>query len=380
MRPDERKLHRLPTLEAKKATFEKCVFCPKLCRSACPVSNAEPRETLTPWGKMSMAYFVANGSVATAKEFAAPAWACTGCFGCREQCDHRNDVTGSLYAARSALASTGMAPPAARRVLARFSEVSAALAGLTGRLGSLDEVRENAENTVLIGCAYARHAENEAADAVRVAARLSRGHVSLTSTCCGAPLLHAGDEMRFREQGERFRKAVAKSKKVLVVDAGCAATIRIHLANAGVPMDVPVEHLVEAAGRELARLEKVNTDVFGPSPLRWHDPCHLGRGLGLYEEPRAILERAIGEAPAEFDRARSEARCSGAGGLLPATMPDVAAGIATTRASEHTSLGGGTIVTACASSLRSFRKRGVPAVDLATVLAYALGAEPGKQS
>ena len=102
-RPDDRPLKRLPQLEPRKATFERCVFCPKLCRSACPVSNAEPRETVTPWGKMSMSYFVANESVPLEAAYAKPAWACTGCFGCREHCDHKNDVTGTLFAARSAM-------------------------------------------------------------------------------------------------------------------------------------------------------------------------------------------------------------------------------------------------------------------------------------
>jgi hypothetical protein len=51
-------------LETRRDELEKCVFCPKLSRSACPGSNAEPRETLTRWGKMSMAYFLANGDVA----------------------------------------------------------------------------------------------------------------------------------------------------------------------------------------------------------------------------------------------------------------------------------------------------------------------------
>ena len=116
-RPDDRPLKRLPQLEARKSELERCVFCPKLCRTACPVSNAEPRETLTPWGKMSMAYFVANESVALAPSFADPAWACTGCFGCREHCDHKNDVTGTLFDARSALVESGVAPASAKRVI-----------------------------------------------------------------------------------------------------------------------------------------------------------------------------------------------------------------------------------------------------------------------
>src|SRR6516164_3523561 len=99
----------LPILEPRRAALEKCVFCPKLCRSACPVSNAEPRETITPWGKMSSAYYVANESVPASRSHAAPAWACTGCFACRESCDHKNDVTGTLLAARAALAAVGTA-------------------------------------------------------------------------------------------------------------------------------------------------------------------------------------------------------------------------------------------------------------------------------
>src|SRR5438552_11655851 len=101
-RPDDRPLRRLPTLEARKAILEKCVFCPKLCRSACPVSNAEPRETITPWGKMSSAWYVASEAVAAEPAHAAPAWACTGCFACRESCDHKNDVAGTLLDARAA--------------------------------------------------------------------------------------------------------------------------------------------------------------------------------------------------------------------------------------------------------------------------------------
>src|SRR6476620_8923885 len=115
-RPDDRPLRRLPALEPRKSTLERCVFCPKLCRTACPVSNAEPRETLTARGKMSMAYFVANESVALALSFADPAGACAGCFGCREHCDHKNDVTVTLLDTRSALVEKGVAPPGALRV------------------------------------------------------------------------------------------------------------------------------------------------------------------------------------------------------------------------------------------------------------------------
>src|SRR5689334_22626675 len=108
-RPDTRPMRKLPTLEARRSTFEKCVFCPKLCRSACPVSNAEPRETITPWGKMSMSYFAAHGDVPLDTSHAAPAWGCTGCHACKHACDHENEVAPTLIESRAALAAAGVA-------------------------------------------------------------------------------------------------------------------------------------------------------------------------------------------------------------------------------------------------------------------------------
>src|SRR5688572_27451954 len=94
----------LPLLEARRKELETCVFCPKLCRASCPVSNAEPKETLIPWGKMSLAYFLANGSVPLATGVSEPSWACTGCLACQKTaCEHHNPVAATLLDARSEL-------------------------------------------------------------------------------------------------------------------------------------------------------------------------------------------------------------------------------------------------------------------------------------
>jgi Fe-S oxidoreductase len=372
-RPDDRPLTRLPQLQERKTILERCVFCPKLCRTACPVSNAEPRETLTPWGKMSMAYFAANGSVALAPSFAEPAWACTGCFGCREHCDHKNDVTGTLLETRSALVEKGVAPASARRVIDRFADQSAVLGKSARELSVLPEVDERASTALLLGCGYARSAPEESRDAVKATAKLVGGKVSVVDVCCGAPLLYAGDKKGFIEQGRKLAKALEQKERLVVIDAGCASTIRVHHAQAGTGMIVPVEHFAERAARELGRMKQV--PGLGDGPVRYHDPCQLGRGLGVYEQPRALLAIALGRAPEEFDRNRNDARCSGAGGLLPVTMPEVSRTIAEQRIGEHEANGGGTVVTACASSLRTFRKQGAKAVDLVTVVARALGVE-----
>jgi len=346
-RPTGRPLRRLPQLEPRKATLERCVFCPKLCRSACPVSNAEPRETLTPWGKMSLTYFVATESVPLEPAFARPAWACTGCYGCREHCDHKNDVAGTLLEARSALKHE--APPAAQRVLERFA--SAALARFAEASPATDGPH------VLVGCEHARRG-TAGRDALEVVSRLEGGAKAI-GECCGAPLLFAGDAERFAGQGRRFVQA-ARGGKVVAVDAGCAATARLH--------GVEVEHVSELLARHVASLGRIPRR----GPVRWHDPCQLGRGLGVYDAPRNVLSRLLGRPPDEFERRREDARCSGAGGLLPMTMPETARAIARKRLDDHERSGGGLVVTGCASSARAFAKAGAVVVDLVTLAREAL--------
>jgi Fe-S oxidoreductase len=379
----------LPTLEKQRAALEKCVFCPKLCRSACPVSNAEPRETITPWGKMSMAYFAAHGDVPADTSHAAPAWACTGCGACRQACDHKNDVATTLLDARAALLSAGVAPEAAARIAegferhreeARDAVRALAAAGVRAPGGArapdgvrAATVRERPTGTaLLVGCAYVRGAPEEARDAVFVAAALAGGEVSLVDECCGLPLLLAGAADAFARHAAGVARSLAGASSVLVADAGCAHALRVRYPAAGAPVAPRVQHIVERAAEKLGDLP---AGAPGGGRLRWHDPCQLGRGLGVYDAPRAVLARTAGRAPDEFFGCRDYAACSGGGGLLPATMPETAAGIAGARIAEHEAAGGGRVVTGCASSLASLRRaaKGRYEVDdIVTHLARAL--------
>jgi len=362
-------MHKLPLLEPARKALETCVFCPKLCRSACPVSNAAPRETLTPWGKMSMAYFVAQGDVAAAPSFAAPAWACTACGACQKACDHRNDVATTLLKARSGLLDLGIAPASASRAARRFPAHRAATASAVRELKTYAGVDPRSRTALLVGCSYVRAAPREA----RVAAvGLCDGPVALVEACCGLPLLYAGDERGFARQALALATETADRKTLLVADAGCAHALRVRYPAATATLSPTVELLVERAARDLGRLRPVGPWV-SEERVRYHDPCLLGRGLGVYEAPRAVLTRALGRAPEEFHARREKAHCSGAGGLLPTTMPDTARAIARTRLGEHAEEGGGSVVTACASSLLAFRRGAkCETLDVVSFLARAV--------
>ena len=99
--------------------LELCEFCPKMCRFACPVSEATSREAFSPWGKVSLAALSGRAPDASA---ALAFGACTGCLRCQTYCAHGNDVPALLYAARAGAVRAGSAPGEWAEVARRMSQ------------------------------------------------------------------------------------------------------------------------------------------------------------------------------------------------------------------------------------------------------------------
>jgi Fe-S oxidoreductase len=352
---------RLPLLPSAKKALETCGYCPKLCRSTCPVSNVEAREALIPWAKMSSAWLVARGDSKGDAATAQTSWGCSGCHACTGFCEHQNPVADTLYAARAAYRDAGVAPEAVleseRRHGLRAAEAGATLAELAREPG----VRSDAKVALLVGCAYLRKARPEARAIVRSVAALA-GPVRLVPGCCGAPLLHAGDRDGFDAARARITEAVRGARRFVVGDPGCALLLR----------EIRAQPFVRLAAEHASQLSRVAGFGDG-APVRFHDPCALGRGLSEYEAPRVVLSRALGRNADEFAAQREKAECSGGGALLPVSMPETSGRIADLRLAAHEEHGGGSLVTACASSLRLFRAQGTAAMDIASVVEASLG-------
>ena len=123
--------------------------------------------------------------------------------------------------------------------------------------------------------------------------------------CCGRPMLTAG-------RTEEAAAIVRKNEK-LILDSGadtlvvsCPICYRMFTENYDLP-GVRVVHyavffdeLVKAGKLKLAK-----SDIF----YVYHDPCELGRGCGIYDEPRRLIGQAayISEAP----KNRKESVCCG---------------------------------------------------------------------
>lgn len=351
--------HGLPLLAQRPDPLSKCAYCPKLCRATCVVSEAEPREALTPWGKMTSAWEAERAGSADA-ERAEVAWGCTGCFRCREACDHRNPVTSTLNDARADYVAAGSAPARVVALIARAPQLAAEQRAAVARLRGEPGVRASASHALLLGCRYARVLPDEARAAIRLASSLV-GSVRLLSGCCGAWHRAAGAKAEADAARAELAAELGEGGRLLVLEPRCALELEALAPTT----------LVALAARRPERFGPVP----GAAPVRYHDSCALGRGLGQYDEPRRLLARVTGRAPLELQTTREHSRCSGAGGILPVSMPEISKAAARRLADEHAALGGGSLVTSCASSLTRLRAAGVAAVDLVTLLERGLVAD-----
>lgn len=345
----------MPLLAERQDELSKCAFCPKLCRATCVVSEVEPREALIPQSKMTSAFDATRGGVFDAEQ-AELAWGCSNCFRCREACDHRNPVTETLNDARADYVALGQAPASVLALLEREGELEAEHVAAVRDLSDTAGVEADAPTALLLGCRYARVFPEEARAAVRLAARLS-GPVRLLSGCCGAWQRAAGAPAAANAARARLAGSL-QGARLLVSDPRCALELS----------ELSPTTLVELAARQPQRFRPGSK----AANVRYHDSCALGRGLGLYDEPRVLLARVTGGAVLELTTEREHARCSGGGGVLPVSMPQVAKAAGQRLAAEHERLGGGKIVTGCASSLSQLRRAGADALDLVSLLEAGL--------
>lgn len=165
--------------------------------------------------------------------------------------------------------------------------------------------------------------------------------------CCGYVALISGLS-EFEEIGAATAERLRTSGAKLVVTpcAGCYKTLSHHYPEHGIEHGLEVLHLVEY----LAKLVKDGDIEFKKSfdqKVAYHDPCDIGRHLGIYDPPREVLRAVPGLELVEFPTNRNMASCCGGGGALKMVDLDLSKDIAYRRILEAISVGADVVVSAC---------------------------------
>jgi heterodisulfide reductase subunit D len=148
----------------------------------------------------------------------------------------------------------------------------------------------------------------------------------------------------FKDLAEKNLK-VFKDHSVSKIITHCPACFMIFKKEypkaLGKKWDIEVEHATEI----LARMKNIKGSRGGET-VTFHDPCHLGREMGIFEEPRKVL-RDLGCEIKEMELCGNQSFCCGGGGGVQSNEPNVASRIAKDRIAMAKKTGAKTLVTPC---------------------------------
>jgi heterodisulfide reductase subunit D len=133
-------------------------------------------------------------------------------------------------------------------------------------------------------------------------------------SCTGDPARRAGNEMLYQMQALQNISILDgyNVKKILTICPHCYNIFKNEYPDLGGQYEV--QHYVQFLHQQIEseKLE-LSMEILGEERITYHDPCYLGRGNGIYAEPRHIL-RKLSPDICEPDRNRSFSFCCGAGG------------------------------------------------------------------
>ena len=160
--------------------------------------------------------------------------------------------------------------------------------------------------------------------------------------CCGRPLKLSGESDSAQKMID-YNKSLFYKHNITTLVTSCPICLRIF--NEEYKLDgIEVLHHSEYILR-LIEQGRLHVNYSTEHTFTYHDPCELGRGSGIYNEPRAVIE-AIGTL-LEPSHSRKNALCCGSSLANTAINDSQQLTIARNVAEDLDNTGAETIVTAC---------------------------------
>jgi Fe-S oxidoreductase len=290
-------------------------------------------------------------------------WSCTTCAACSSICPVGIDIYEKIVELRRGRVEAGSVPDAAEQLFESVAEKSNPFGrsnadrlvwsqGLNVPVAAADE---RIELLYWIGCAGSFDPDGQAVarSMIKVLNHLKVNYrvLGCRERCTGDPARRLGEEGLFREQAtanlETFRQHGVR--KILTHCPHCWNTFRHEypaLEGSAGRGGWTVQHHTEFLA-EMIAAGKLQPPRLADERITFHDPCYLGRGCGVTEPPRDILQRLSPLPLVEMPRNRQQSFCCGAGG--GAMWVDVPGRdrVEHLRAKEATATGASVVATGC---------------------------------
>ena len=288
---------------------------------------------------------------------------CTLCGRCMSVCPVEFDLVNLWKAARETTFMEGCSPDSVK-------EVSKQIRKHKNLYGLPNDTREDwidyesanvprkdkAQTIYFVGCvtSYSGRLGEVAKSVSSILNHLGEDWTILGGNewCCGAPLDFSGATPGLEEIARHNVEAIENmnAKQVIFNCPGCYRAFKEKYPSIlGRQLKFQSIHLVEYLNSKLED-ERLKPKSRFTGIVTYHDPCELGRLVGMYDEPRAIIAK-YAENIAELPENRSAGRCCGTGGVMKAVVPDLANKVGVTRIRQVKDAKAELLLSACPACL-----------------------------
>ncbi|MFH1136334.1 MAG: FAD-linked oxidase C-terminal domain-containing protein [Pseudomonadota bacterium] len=341
-----------------------CIQC-GFCHAGCPTYAQTKLESLNARGRTALAYYMMTDQIPPSADLAKRLYQCMLCLNCKFTCPAGVDLSTIVHAARERLVEKGFLPEVHRRLLDGIAQFGNPFSEPREKrvevFPKTFNKKEEAETLLFLGCVSSYQDLKIVPSMMKIAAAAGEDFTALgeDEVCCGYLFYLVGDMPGFAKCREEATRRIKKTKARTLVTtcAGCYKTIHDLYPKYGAGLEgVRVIHAIEYMDEQIkAGRLKFKTD---DKPLRaaYHDPCDIGRHMGMYEPPREVLKALPGVELVEFPLNRNLAKCCGGGGGVKAFDNPLSGDIAYERVLQAAGVNAEAIVSACPSCKNSLNQ------------------------
>jgi Fe-S oxidoreductase len=332
----------------------------------CPLYTKDPSYTASLGGITYVARALLDGKLSYDDPAVAEiAYTCTACGACDKNCYvlgcNRIDVRPSdvVRLLRSELVRKGMV---------KNPEIYGVLARVVNGSGYLDEgpdiklpagLEDEQSNTVLFAeCLHTASQKQQYQAAFSLLNKMGETVSAFSEKgCCGSSLYDLGlmDRLTSLVKANWEKMKGLRGREWLFLNPHCQEfVVKRYGEFLADYKPLKARHISQKllTGFKAGRLKSKRLSALNVS---YHDPCYLGRGLGIFAEPREVLAELKGVKLIEMGRNRANSFCCGAR-ALGNYYPNMSEATAKERVQEFQETGADVLVTACQYCKDRFQK------------------------
>ena len=354
-----------------------------MCRHACPVFLATKIDANTPRGHALLISKIDENMLDWSEDIIDKVYQCSLCSLCKELCEFHWEEDTLIQKTRETIVAIGRAPDYVKKIASLLISQGTAFGELQKELSihGINKKRNHTEvlyfagNTAL--CYYP--------EIIEITGMMLN---SMGINWCmldreestGIELSELGYSTEAIVAAKNLAEKISKINPEIIITGNPHAykAFKELYPRWGIKKlcNIKIYHIAEYLNAKVQEGKLKLKRSWNLSGISYHDPCQLGRNMGIFDAPRELIKTISGNSPIELFHNRSEAECCGAGSVMHLTNPYIALKTARKRIENALEEGSKIIVTACHNCKRILTEAsknlnaGIKVLDMVELISF----------